>query len=102
MHKGYKVIDMDTHIGPNFDVLCEYVDPSLRDRVAEMDQYRQASGRNIASPACRPPAQCINSRDSRMLSTPVVTTRLTSEDSIRPTPDPSNRTTYPNSPNWAR
>ena len=48
MHKGYRVIDMDTHIGPSFDVLCEYVEPGLRERVKDMDQYRQASGRNIA------------------------------------------------------
>jgi hypothetical protein len=23
MKQGYKVIDMDTHVGPSFDVLCE-------------------------------------------------------------------------------
>ncbi|MFQ6028659.1 MAG: amidohydrolase family protein, partial [Dehalococcoidia bacterium] len=46
--KGYKVIDMDTHIGPSFDVLCEYVDPSFRPRLAEMEQYRQKGGKNIA------------------------------------------------------
>jgi hypothetical protein len=33
MKKGYKVIDMDTHVGPSFDVLCEYVDPSFRPRL---------------------------------------------------------------------
>jgi predicted TIM-barrel fold metal-dependent hydrolase len=48
MQKGYKVIDMDTHIGPSFDVLCEYVEPSMRSLVHEMDQYRQAKGGNIA------------------------------------------------------
>ena len=48
MKRGYKVIDMDTHIGPSFDVLCEYVDPSFRPRLPEMDQYRQRGGKNIA------------------------------------------------------
>ncbi|MCH7528220.1 MAG: amidohydrolase family protein [Candidatus Marinimicrobia bacterium] len=48
MKKGYKVIDMDTHIGPSFDVLCEYVDPSFRPRLPEMEQYRQKDGKNIA------------------------------------------------------
>ncbi len=48
MKKGYKVIDMDTHIGPSFDVLCEYVDPSFRPRLVEMEQYRQKGGKNIA------------------------------------------------------
>lgn len=48
MKKGYKVIDMDTHIGPSFDVLCEYVDPSFRPRLPEMEQYRQKGGKNIA------------------------------------------------------
>jgi len=28
MKKGYKAIGMDSHIGPGFDVLCEYVDPA--------------------------------------------------------------------------
>jgi hypothetical protein len=48
MQKGYKVIDMDTHVGPSFDVLCEYVDPSLRPRLQEMEKYRQKGGKNIA------------------------------------------------------
>ena len=48
MKKGYRVIDMDTHIGPSFDVLCEYVDPSFRPRLPEMEQYRQKDGKNIA------------------------------------------------------
>jgi hypothetical protein len=44
MKKGYKVIDMDTHVGPSFDVLCEYVDPSFRPRLQEMEQYKQKGG----------------------------------------------------------
>jgi hypothetical protein len=48
MKKGYKVIDMDTHGGPSFDVLCEYVDPSFRPRLQEMEKYRQKGGKNIA------------------------------------------------------
>ena len=48
MKNGYRVIDMDTHIGPSFDVLCEYVDPSFRARLPEMEKYRQKDGKNIA------------------------------------------------------
>jgi hypothetical protein len=48
MKKGYKVIDMDTHVGPSFDVLCEYVDPGFRPRLQEMEPYRQRGGKNIA------------------------------------------------------
>ena len=48
MKKGYRVIDMDTHVGPSFDVLCEYVDPSFRPRLPELEKYRQKDGVNIA------------------------------------------------------
>jgi hypothetical protein len=44
MKKGYKVIDMDTHVGPSLDVLCEYVDPGFRPRLRELEQYRQKGG----------------------------------------------------------
>jgi uncharacterized protein len=47
MIQGYKVIDMDTHVGPSFDVLCEYVEPGFRPRLQEMEQYRQKGGKNI-------------------------------------------------------
>ena len=47
MKKGYKVIDMDTHAGQSFDVVCEYVDPSFRARIPEFEQYRPKGRSNI-------------------------------------------------------
>ena len=40
MKNGYKIIDMDTHFGPSTTVMYEYVDPSFRPRLPEMDVYR--------------------------------------------------------------
>ena len=39
---------MNSHIGLSFDVLYEYVDPSFRPRLSEMEKYRQKDGKNIA------------------------------------------------------
>ena len=47
MREGYKIIDMDTHVNPSHEVLCKYVEPSLRPRLAEFDPYlrkREISG----------------------------------------------------------
>jgi predicted TIM-barrel fold metal-dependent hydrolase len=42
MKNGYKIIDTDTHVGPNLETLVEYASPTLRDRWSELDQYRLA------------------------------------------------------------
>lgn len=55
MKDGYKVIDMDTHVGPGGMVALEqYVDPSFRPRLAELEQYKatryiSAVGKDVTS-----------------------------------------------------
>ncbi len=44
MRNGYRVFDADTHVSPAAEVLENYVDPGFRPRLAELAQYRQASG----------------------------------------------------------
>ena len=41
MKNGYKVADMDTHVGPSMETLEKYVDPSFRPRMPEFDPYRR-------------------------------------------------------------
>ncbi len=41
MKQGYKVIDMDTHVGPTFEILERYVEPSFRPRLQELEQYKR-------------------------------------------------------------
>jgi predicted TIM-barrel fold metal-dependent hydrolase len=38
---GYKVIDTDTHVGPNNEVLYKYAGPALRDRWQELAPYER-------------------------------------------------------------
>ena len=42
MKQGYRIIDTDTHVGPNMETLVEYASPALRARWDELDQYRMA------------------------------------------------------------
>jgi predicted TIM-barrel fold metal-dependent hydrolase len=42
MKQGYRVIDTDTHVGPNLETLVQYASPKLRERWAELDGYRMA------------------------------------------------------------
>jgi hypothetical protein len=44
MKNGCRVFDADTHVNPAAEVLERYVGPSFRPRLAELAQYRQASG----------------------------------------------------------
>ena len=39
MRDGYKIIDMDTHVNPDFQVLEKYVEPSFRPRLEELTPY---------------------------------------------------------------
>jgi predicted TIM-barrel fold metal-dependent hydrolase len=39
MRKGYKVVDVDTHVTPSFEVLMRYADDALRARSAELAPY---------------------------------------------------------------
>ena len=39
MKNGYKVIDMDTHVNPGYEILIKYLDPSFRPRLAEIAPY---------------------------------------------------------------
>ena len=41
MDKEYNVIDMDTHVGPNMEVLEGYMDPSFRPRLEELRPYER-------------------------------------------------------------
>ena len=41
MKNGYKVADMDTHVGPSMETLEKYVDPSFRPRMPEFEPYRR-------------------------------------------------------------
>ena len=55
MKKGYKVIDIDTHVNPSYDTLCKYVDPSFRSRLDELKPYiRTVDGYNALSMASIP------------------------------------------------
>ena len=47
MRDGFRAFDADTHVNPAADVLDRYVDPSFRPRLAELAQYRVASGQMI-------------------------------------------------------
>ena len=40
MRNGYKVIDVDKHVVPNSDVLSNYVSPSFRPKLAELEPYK--------------------------------------------------------------
>ncbi len=42
MKQGYRIIDTDTHVGPNLETLIEFAGPALRARWDELDQYRMA------------------------------------------------------------
>ena len=37
MKKGYKVIDIDTHVNPSYDTLVKFVDPGFRSRLDELN-----------------------------------------------------------------
>jgi len=39
VRNGIKIIDMDTHVNPNYDVLIKYVEPSFRPRLDEFKPY---------------------------------------------------------------
>ena len=41
MYKGYKIIDMDTHVGPRADTLEKYIEPSFRARLPELEPYKR-------------------------------------------------------------
>ncbi len=41
MKNGYKVADMDTHVGPDYEILEKYMDPSFRARIPEIEPYRR-------------------------------------------------------------
>jgi hypothetical protein len=42
--KGYKVIDIDTHVNPSYDTLVKYVDPTFRPRLEELTPYLRKVG----------------------------------------------------------
>jgi predicted TIM-barrel fold metal-dependent hydrolase len=44
MKKGYKVIDIDTHVNPSYDTLSKFVEPSFRPRLDEMKPYIRTVG----------------------------------------------------------
>ena len=39
MRDGYKIIDMDTHVNPDMEVLEKYMEPSFRPRLDEVHKY---------------------------------------------------------------
>jgi predicted TIM-barrel fold metal-dependent hydrolase len=39
MKQGYRIIDTDTHVGPNLETLAEYAGPRLKERWSELDEY---------------------------------------------------------------
>ncbi|HRE00572.1 MAG TPA: hypothetical protein PLV68_04685, partial [Ilumatobacteraceae bacterium] len=41
MKSGYKIIDTDTHVGPNLETLHLYASDALKDRWSEFDPYLQ-------------------------------------------------------------
>lgn len=41
MKNGYRIIDTDTHVGPNLETLEQYASPRLRERWSDLDDYRQ-------------------------------------------------------------
>lgn len=41
MREGYRIIDTDTHVGPNVETLREYAGPVLTARWGELEQYYQ-------------------------------------------------------------
>ena len=41
MKNGYKVADMDTHVVPSLEVLENYMDPSFKARMPELEPYRR-------------------------------------------------------------
>ena len=55
MKKGYRVIDIDTHVNPSYDTLVKYVDPNFRNRLDELKPYlRTVGGYNALSLALPP------------------------------------------------
>ena len=44
MKKGYRVIDIDTHVNPSYDTLVKYVDPNFRNRLDELNPYLRTVG----------------------------------------------------------
>ena len=40
MRNGYKVIDVDTHVVPNSDILSNYASPSFRPKMEELEPYK--------------------------------------------------------------
>src|SRR3954467_4602660 len=39
MKNGYRVVDMDTHVNPNFETLEKYMEASFRKRIDELKPY---------------------------------------------------------------
>jgi hypothetical protein len=39
MKNGFRVVDMDTHVNPNFETLVKYMEPEFRARQAELKPY---------------------------------------------------------------
>lgn len=39
MKHGYRIIDTDTHVGPNMETFQEYASPELRRRWSELEPY---------------------------------------------------------------
>lgn len=55
MRNGYKIYDTDTHIAPSIETLTNYLDPEIRLRLPELEQYKrlvtfEASGQSIDNP----------------------------------------------------
>ena len=44
MKKGYRVIDIDTHVNPSYDTLVKYVDSSFKNRLDELKPYIRTVG----------------------------------------------------------
>ena len=69
MKKGYKVIDIDTHVNPSFDTLAKFAEPSFRPRLDELNPYIRTVGNynaiSVASiPFDRFPGEAPKSEDA--------------------------------------
>jgi hypothetical protein len=46
MRKGFRIVDIDTHVNPNYDTLVKYLDPDARSRVDEFQPFVRTRSSN--------------------------------------------------------
>ena len=49
MRNGLRIVDIDTHVNPSYDILVKYLDPDARSRVDEFQPFVRTRSSNGAA-----------------------------------------------------